>query len=60
MVLSFLRGSFEISQETLLNIGTTSLLSMLLAPLLFLFINWLAKVSDYKIRYEGLNLRRTW
>jgi hypothetical protein len=60
LLLSFLRGSFDFSKETWFNIGTTSLLSLIISPLLFLFIHWLAKASEYRIRYEGLNLRRSW
>jgi hypothetical protein len=58
--ISFLRGSFTFSEATWLNVGTTALLSMMVSPLCFLFIHWLSKTSGYRIRYEGIQLRRPW
>ncbi len=58
--ISFLRGSFEFSDDTWLNIGSTALLSMMVSPLVFLAIHWLSTVSGYQIRYEGIKLRRSW
>jgi hypothetical protein len=58
--ISFLRGSFSFTEATWLNIGTTALLSMMVSPLCFLFIHWLSDTSGYRIRYEGLQLRRPW
>jgi hypothetical protein len=40
------------------HIAATAVLSMIVAPFAFLLINWLAKLSGYSIRYEGLAYRR--
>lgn len=56
----FLRGRFFFSEDIWLNAGTTALLSMVLSPLLFLLIHWMAYLCGYHIRYESLQLRRSW
>lgn len=56
----FLRGRFFFSEAIWLNIGTTALLSMMISPVLFLLVHWLSVLSGYQIRYEGLELKRSW
>jgi len=58
--ICFLRGRFFFSEEIWMNIGTTSLLSMMVSPLLFLVVYWLSGIAGYQIRYDGLRLRRSW
>lgn len=57
--INFRRGGFHFPLEVWHHIGATAVLSMIVAPFVFLLINWLAKISGYSIRYEGL-IRRRW
>jgi hypothetical protein len=56
--INFRRGGFVFPREVWYHILTTALLSMFVAPLIFLLIDRLAKVTGYQIRYEGLARRR--
>lgn len=56
--INFRRAGFSFPVEVWQHIGATSLLSMAVAPLAFLLINYLAKLSGYSIRYEGLRTRK--
>ncbi len=56
--INFRRAGFSFPREVWLHIGATSMLSMVVAPFAFLLINYLAKLSGYSIRYEGLRTRK--
>jgi hypothetical protein len=56
--INFRRAGFSFPVEVWEHIAATSVLSTIVAPMVFLLINWLAKLSGYRIRYEGL--RRRW
>lgn len=56
--INFRRGGFVFPPEVWYHILTTALLSMFAAPLIFLLIDRLAKITGYQIRYEGLARRR--
>jgi len=56
--LNFRRAGFSFPVEVWHHIAATSVLSMIVAPFIFLLINWLANLSGYRIRYEGLAYRR--
>lgn len=56
--INFRRGGFSFPVEVWYHLLTTSLLSMFVAPFVFFLIDRLAKLSGYRIRYEGLAKRR--
>ena len=56
----FLRGRFFFSEEIWLHIGTSALLSMMISPVVFLIVHTLSRLSGYQIRYDGLELKRSW
>lgn len=56
----FLRGRFFFPEEIWLHIGTTALLSMMISPVIFLFVHTLSRLAGYQIRYDGLDLKRAW
>ncbi len=56
--INFRRAGFSFPVEVWHHIAATSVLSMIVAPFVFLLINWLASLSGYRIRYEGLAYRR--
>ena len=56
--LNFRRGGFVFPVEIWYHLLTTALLSMFVAPLVFFFIDTLARLSGYRIRYPGLSNRR--
>ncbi len=58
LFINFRRAGFSFPAEVWHHIAATAVLSMIVAPLAFLLINWLAKLSGYRIRYEGLAYRR--
>jgi hypothetical protein len=58
LFINFRRGGFTFPAEVWNHIAATAVLSMIIAPFVFLLINWLAKLSGYRIRYEGLSYRR--
>lgn len=60
LLLEYLFLIFRLGQplfpETLwLKIGSTSLLSLLLAPIILFLFYWIARLTGYEIRYEGLS-----
>jgi len=57
IVISFLRGSLDFDPMLWTKMITGTLLSMLAAPLLFLLLYSLARLSSYEIKYEGLRYR---
>ena len=58
LFINFRRAGFSFPVEVWHHIAATAVLSMIVAPFAFLLINWLAKLSGYSIRYEGLAYRR--
>lgn len=56
--INFRRAGFSFPMEVWNYIAATAVLSMIVAPFAFLLINFLAKLSGYSIRYEGLATRR--
>jgi len=56
----FLRGQFFFPEEMWLHIGTTTLLSTMISPVIFLFVHHLSRLAGYQIRYDGLELKRAW
>lgn len=58
LFINFRRAGFSFPVEVWHHIGATAVLSMIGAPFVFLLIDWLAKLSGYSVRYEGLSTRR--
>jgi hypothetical protein len=58
LFINFRRGDFYFPAEIWHKIVSSALLSMLVAPLVFLLLYRLAAGSGYRIRYEGLARRR--
>ncbi|GHC47660.1 hypothetical protein [Roseibacillus persicicus] len=58
MLLSFVRGHLVFTTDTLKFIFYSSVLTMLFSPLVFLILFKLAKLYQYRIRYEGLRKGR--
>ncbi len=58
--ISFLRGNFEFHRQIWVTIGASAIFSMIASTVMFIFITWLSKASGYQIRYEGLNMKRSW
>ena len=56
--INFRRGDFYFPVEVWHKILSSSLFSILIAPLVFLMLYRLARRSGYRIRYEGLSRRR--
>lgn len=54
LFINFKRGEFYFPKEVWYRIWTSALLSVLVAPFLFIGLHWLAKRTNFKIRYEGL------
>lgn len=54
LLMTFMRGSFFFPAGVWSKIVTDSLLAMLAAPLIFLMLHVLARVTRYEIKYEGL------
>jgi hypothetical protein len=57
LILTFLRGSLQFPTGVWSKMITDSLLAMLAAPLIFLLLYSLARLSSYEIKYEGLRYR---
>lgn len=53
-LMTFFRGSFQFPTGVWSKMVTDTLLAMLASPLLFLVLYWLASLSHYEIKYEGL------
>lgn len=57
LIITFLRGSLQFPPGVWSKMITDSLLAMLAAPLIFLLLYSLARLSSYEIKYEGLRYR---
>jgi len=57
LIITFLRGSLQFPGGVWSKMITDTLLAMLAAPLIFLLLYSLARVSSYEIKYEGLRYR---
>ncbi len=57
LIITFLRGSLQFPAGVWSKVITDSLLAMLAAPLIFLLLYSLARLSSYEIKYEGLRYR---
>ncbi len=57
LIITFLRGSLQFPTGVWSKMITDSLLAMLAAPLIFLLLYSLARLSSYEIKYEGLRYR---
>jgi cell shape-determining protein MreD len=57
LIMTFLRGSLQFPSSVWSKMITDSLLGMLVAPLVFLLLYSLARLSSYEIKYEGLRYR---
>ncbi|MDB6006115.1 MAG: hypothetical protein JWR15_3102 [Prosthecobacter sp.] len=57
LIITFLRGSLQFPVGVWSKVITDSLLAMLAAPLIFLLLYSLARLSSYEIKYEGLRYR---
>lgn len=57
LIITFLRGSLQFPVGVWTKMITDSLLAMLAAPLIFLLLYSLARLSSYEIKYEGLRYR---
>jgi hypothetical protein len=58
MIITFIRGDLILTRELFLKISLTSLLTMLLSPLVFWALFRLAGLFHHTIRYEGLKTKR--
>jgi cell shape-determining protein MreD len=58
LIINFVRGDFVFSRATLLQIGCTSMLTMLFSPLVFWVLFQIAERFGHEIRFEGLKKRR--
>jgi hypothetical protein len=56
-LINFMRGDLYFPREVWFKILTTAMLTTLAAPVLFLALHWIARMSGYRIRYEGLSRR---
>ena len=57
LTITFLRGNIDFHPMIWTKMITDTLLAMLAAPLIFLLLYSLARLSSYKIKYEGLRYR---
>ncbi len=57
LLITFLRGEIFFPFEVLSKLITNTLMAMLAAPLIFLSLHMLAKMTSYEIKYEGLRYR---
>lgn len=54
LLMTFLRGSLHFPSEIWSKMVTDTMLAMLVAPLLYLILYSLARLTSYEIKYEGL------
>ena len=54
LLINFRRSEFFFPKSVWYMIGTSAIFAMLLSPLFFLFLYWLAKKTKYQIRFDGL------
>lgn len=57
IAMTFLRGTLDFQPMVWTKMVTDTLLAMLAAPLIFLLLYLLARLSSYEIKYEGLRYR---
>ncbi len=57
ITMTFLRGNLDFHPMVWTKMITDTLLAMLAAPLIFLLLYSLARLSSYEIKYEGLRYR---
>lgn len=57
LIITFLRGSLQFPVGVWSKMITDTLLAMLAAPLIFLLLYSLARLSSYEIKYDGLRYR---
>lgn len=57
LLINLMRGGFVFPEAVWYKILTMSLMTTVVAPLLFLGLYRLAKMTGYEIRYDGLNKR---
>jgi cell shape-determining protein MreD len=57
LIITFLRGSLQFPMGVWSKMITDTLLAMLAAPLIFLLLYSLARLSSYEIKYDGLRYR---
>ena len=57
LFINFRRAGFSFPVGVWHHIAATAVLSMIVAPFAFFLIDRLAKLSGYRIRYEGLSYR---
>lgn len=58
LLINFRRGEFFFPQPVWYKIGTSAIFAMLLSPLFFVFVYWIARKTGYRIRFEGLVEKR--
>ena len=59
LIITFVRGDFTLTKATLLQMGFTSLLTLIFSPLVFGLLFWIAKVCGHPIYPQaGRNRRR--
>ena len=58
LLISFVRGDPMITRSLVLKIGFTSLLTMMLCPVMFWTLSRLAGLIHHTISYEGLKIDR--
>jgi hypothetical protein len=57
LLINFLHGGFVFTTAVCYKIITTVMFAMLAAPLLYLMLHILARLTNYEIKYEGLRYR---
>jgi|GEM_PF-82120 len=57
LLLVFRRGNPVFPESLWMKIGSTSLLAVLISPIILFILHKLAQVTHYEIRYEGLSRR---
>lgn len=59
LIITFVRGDFTLTKATLLQMGFTSLLTLIFSPLVFGLLFWIAKACGHPIYPQaGVNRRR--
>lgn len=58
LLINFQRGEFLFPKSVWYLSATSAIFAMLLSPLFFLFVYWLARRTGYRIRFEGLVEKR--
>ena len=58
LIINFVRGDFQFSRATFLQITFTSILTMLFSPVVFWILFQIAEWFGHEIRFEGLKKRK--